>query len=238
MNQVYYRARYYSPTIGRFLQTDPIGYGDGLNWYAYVGNDPLNATDPSGSWRIPALQEERRRKKRKKEEKTNEPDVSGKPNVKNRSFAKNIRVQYKKNSTILTINLSVFREPTAPHIVTSSVIKDVEKIWNTSFVKDGHTYYIITKLTEIGGYYASNDVLNLITCRECGANTLAQAIVGGNQMYIPRMDINRLKHNINLGEGTPAHEFGHNLGLCEPPRVYRRPVCLSYAALGILSSAA
>jgi hypothetical protein len=38
----------YSPTLGRFLQTDPIGYGDGLNWYNYVGGDPVNATDPSG----------------------------------------------------------------------------------------------------------------------------------------------------------------------------------------------
>ncbi|MDB9999123.1 hypothetical protein OAE16_01630 [Porticoccaceae bacterium] len=49
----YYRARYYSPAIGRFLQTDPIGYGDGLNWYAYVGNDPLNVTDPTGAYGIP-----------------------------------------------------------------------------------------------------------------------------------------------------------------------------------------
>ncbi|MFA6100525.1 MAG: RHS repeat-associated core domain-containing protein [Patescibacteria group bacterium] len=43
-----YKARMYSPTLGRFLQTDPIGYGDGLNWYNYVRADPVNATDPSG----------------------------------------------------------------------------------------------------------------------------------------------------------------------------------------------
>jgi len=44
----YNRARYYNPFTGRFLQTDPIGCGAGMNMYAYCRNNSLNYRDPSG----------------------------------------------------------------------------------------------------------------------------------------------------------------------------------------------
>ncbi len=47
-NNYYYRNRTYSPTIGRFLQRDPIGYYDSMNLYQYVGNNSINWIDPYG----------------------------------------------------------------------------------------------------------------------------------------------------------------------------------------------
>ena len=46
----YYRAREYSPELGRFLQRDPIGQMDQVNLYTYVGNSPMGGVDPSGEW--------------------------------------------------------------------------------------------------------------------------------------------------------------------------------------------
>jgi len=42
------RARYFDPVTGHFTQRDPVGLAGGMNLYAYAGNDPVNATDPSG----------------------------------------------------------------------------------------------------------------------------------------------------------------------------------------------
>src|SRR5206468_4067813 len=44
----YYRARYYSPRLQRFISQDPIGFAGGPNLYAYVDNNPVGFVDPLG----------------------------------------------------------------------------------------------------------------------------------------------------------------------------------------------
>ncbi len=44
----YYRARYYSPELQRFISEDPIGLAGGINLYAYTANNPVRFKDPFG----------------------------------------------------------------------------------------------------------------------------------------------------------------------------------------------
>jgi RHS repeat-associated protein len=50
----YYRARYYSPELQRFISEDPIGLDGGdINFYSYAHNNPVNFTDPFGLRNLP-----------------------------------------------------------------------------------------------------------------------------------------------------------------------------------------
>jgi len=51
----YYRARYYDAVTGRFISEDPKGFAAGVNFYAYVNNNPINANDPSGKIPLPLV---------------------------------------------------------------------------------------------------------------------------------------------------------------------------------------
>jgi RHS repeat-associated protein len=55
----FYHARYYNPTLGRFLSPDPVVPGasnpQSLNRYSYVGNNPVNLIDPSGHFSLGSL---------------------------------------------------------------------------------------------------------------------------------------------------------------------------------------
>jgi hypothetical protein len=52
---MYYRARYYTPNIGRFVGEDRLRYKAGPNFYTYVGNKPVRYRDPSGLSNINAI---------------------------------------------------------------------------------------------------------------------------------------------------------------------------------------
>ena len=46
----YHGARYYAPWLARWTAADPIGIKDGLNIYAYTGNNPVKLKDPTGNY--------------------------------------------------------------------------------------------------------------------------------------------------------------------------------------------
>jgi RHS repeat-associated protein len=77
---MYYNARYYNPSLGRFLQEDPVYNG---NPYIYVSNNPLKYTDPDGKRR--RVQDAERQNLRRQWQRTNEK-IRARNNFKSNLF--------------------------------------------------------------------------------------------------------------------------------------------------------
>jgi RHS repeat-associated protein len=58
----YYRARYYDPSAGRFLNEDPLGLNAGPNLYRYVGNNASTYFDPFGLFQLTTTVNKRQRR--------------------------------------------------------------------------------------------------------------------------------------------------------------------------------
>jgi len=74
---MYYRARFYDPQIGRFTSEDPIGFGGGMNWYAYVENNPIQYTDPFGlQFRSDSMDDHRKMMEKRSRESSGNKELS------------------------------------------------------------------------------------------------------------------------------------------------------------------
>lgn len=65
----YYGMRYYCPWLGRWTSADPAGTIDGLNLYVFVGNNPVNYTDPDGRCRTTRSQTKKSLKRKRNDKK-------------------------------------------------------------------------------------------------------------------------------------------------------------------------
>ncbi|OOM11653.1 RHS repeat-associated core domain-containing protein [Clostridium saccharobutylicum] len=127
--QYYLRARFYNPVIGRFTQEDTYR-GDGLNLYAYCGNNPVGYYDPSGylcSKKINQYNDEAKKmgsgRGKYLREKLNKRTAEGKKGVSN--VGEEVRRTTGQNSAELSRNLSREGRPVgdgeaAAHIVAST----------------------------------------------------------------------------------------------------------------------
>jgi RHS repeat-associated protein len=169
---MYYRARYYDSSVGRFISEDPMGYAAGINFYAYVSNNPVNGNDPSG----------------------NEPVI----------------VRSGNNFDITFRNVQVVVQPPLKPSLADSAMSNVSNIWSGSFPPYQSTARVNYQV--VSQFSTNTDPSRIEVTIAAGSPTVGS---WARQSYAGKPAEASLNAT-SMRANTPAHEFGHLLGLNHP----------------------
>ena len=212
IGEIYLRARYYQPAVGRFLTRDTYtGQEDdtlSLHLYTYCGNDGVNAWDPSGH-----------------KSKTFEEYWKNKHKEIKDGYTNATHVELKKNKVNITTYVITYGDneneiPNEETTYREQIIRGIEDKWTGTVKIRGYKVKVKMNVIDGGelGYYRNNQKFNNVKVID-GSGTSATSIVGEwkrNKSYDVKLYTGFSNEEMRTASdvgNTAAHEFGHVFGV-------------------------